>query len=197
MLQTFSERLLTQCLVFSDVFIPRVWIQCNTSIKTAFCTVSSVISKKELTTSRFPSTTFLLITVSLPSHFCTCFSVPLSRVMTFCQRKKAKHDYFIRVLWTKEETVSMSKKCWSKKQSEHVYLWRQHFKSRCQNSNSALLIRQSFWNIYSWKMPFLDSPLFFCHLLWSHQTLHPAWKRSLYFWRYFLIWWLSHHHWCW
>lgn len=45
-------------------------------------------NKNELTTTRFPSTTFLFIIVSFPSHFCTWFSTPLSRVMTFCQRKK-------------------------------------------------------------------------------------------------------------
>lgn len=151
-------------------------------------------NKKELTTTRFPSTTFLFMIVSLPSHFCTCFSEPFSKVMTFCWRKKMC-GLLIGVLWTEEKTVSMSKQSLSKKDSLHAYLWRHHFNSECQNHDSSC--SDIPFERFSWKMPFLDSPLFFCHLLWSHQTLHPTWKRSLYFWRYFLIWWLSHHHLCW
>lgn len=44
--------------------------------------------------------------VSFPSHFCTWFSMPLSRVMTFYQRKKsAKCGFFIRVLWAEEDCL--------------------------------------------------------------------------------------------
>lgn len=50
--------------------------------------IQGLSNKNELTTTRFPSITFLFMTVSFPSHFCTCFSMPLSRVMTFCQREK-------------------------------------------------------------------------------------------------------------
>lgn len=154
-------------------------------------------SKTELTTTRFPSTTFLFMIVSFPSHFCTWFSMPLSRVMTFYQRKK------------KKQSVAVSSGCSGLKRRL----------SPCPNSTDTQSLRSTLtfegsistldvkittlsscshitFETCICKVVGLDSPLFFCHLLWSHQTLHPAWKRSLYFWRYFLFWWLSHHHWC-
>lgn len=112
-------------------------------------------NKNRLTTTRFPSTTFLFMIVSFPSHFCTWFSMPLSRVMTFCQRKSKAWLFHQGALGWRQDclhvhtTLKFDKASIALLPLKAAFL---HWMSK--NHHSVLLLPHPFWKMY------LESALF-------------------------------------
>lgn len=145
--------------------------------------ISVFRGKNALTTTILPSTNFLFIVVSLPSHCCTWFREPLAKVTTLCK------DKFTSLTRAPGWLGKPLAPCWilfttGVPWGTFVF----NGMEGCSLSDSAEAARSlSSCGLSSLEEQHYSLPWFSGCQLWSLQIPGPAWRRSLCFWRYFLF----------